>query len=303
MEKIALCACTYKRVELLDELIDSLIKTRDQFLGKFSKDNFDIQIIIVDNDAKMSAKSKLEFFSQKFSFINYHCEAKNGLVRARNKCIEIVIDEDYDYFTFVDDDEYVDVNWLPNMYTCLKETGANIVFGKVEPIYPSDCPEWIIKGRFFNKPEYQNRIKNIISATSNVLIDTAMIKKEKEYFNLDFNKTGGEDTYFFKKYIKKGYQSVWCQDAVVYDRILSERLNDKYIYLRAYTASYTYSEIQQKLEEENSIVSLMKGIIKAGVSILCYPFSLLGKKENKVLILKNVYSGLGRMKIKKISRY
>jgi succinoglycan biosynthesis protein ExoM len=303
LKKIALCVCTYKRVELLDKLIESLIETRNQFLRNYNKNNFDIQIIIVDNDAKMSAKSKVKSFEQKFPFINYYCEEKNGLVMARNRCLEIVINDRYDYFTFVDDDEYVDVNWLTCLYSCLLKTDSHIVFGKVEPIYPPGCPEWIINGKFFEKPQYPNGQKNIISATANVLIDTCIIKKEKEYFNLDFNKTGGEDTYFFKKYIKKGYQSVWCQDAIVYDRILPERLNEKYIYLRAYTTSYTYSEIQQKLGEENFIISLLKGVIKLCISLLIYPFFLFGKKEKKVSILRNIYSGLGRTMIKKLERY
>lgn len=303
MKKIALCACTYKRVDLLDELIHSLVKARDEFLERFKEDNFDVQIILVDNDPKMSAKAKVESFAQRFSFINYHTQQESGLVMARNKCLDLAVKGEYDYLTFVDDDEYVDNNWLFHMYTCLIETNSNIVFGRVEPVYPPECPEWVTKGKFFGKTQYPDRTFNIISATANVLIDMSIVRKEREYFDVSFNRTGGEDTYFFKRYVGKGYQSVWCQDAVVYDRVVQERLNTRYIYLRAYTASYTYSEIQQKLGEEIFLESLVKGIIKFGGSLLSYPFFLFGKKEKRVLILRNIYSGLGRTRLKKHSRY
>lgn len=303
LKRIALCVCTYKRVELLDELVSSLIKTRLDFFGNFQREEFDVQIIIVDNDSKKSAETKVKSFGKNHSFIHYYCEPQSGLVRARNKCLEISIKENYDYLTFIDDDEYVDISWLSQMYTCLEKANVNIVFGKVEVVYPPHCPDWIMRGGFFNKSDYPDGQRDIVSATANVLIDISMVKKEKEYFNLAFNTTGGEDTYFFKKYIKKGYRSIWCKTGVVYDRVVNERLHTKYIYLRAYTSSYTYSEIQQKLREESTVISFVKGAIKLIVSLSSYPFYLFSEKEKKVSTIRNLYSGLGRMKIKKLSRY
>lgn len=303
MKKIALCVCTFKRVSLLNELMNSFIKTIEKFYEDYSDGEFNVQIIVLDNDELKSAKPIISDYILKYPFVNYYSEVKNGLVRARNKCLEIVIKEGYDYFTFIDDDEYVGEDWLLNMYNCLIKNDANIVFGKIETVYPANCPDWIIRGKFFEKSNYKNGQKNIISATANVMIDSSIIIKEKEFFNIDFNKTGGEDTYFFKFYLKKGYQSVWCQEGVVYDRVLKERLYEKYIYLRAYTASHTYSYIQQMTGEEKYLTSFIKGVIKASFASFCYLFFFLGKKEKKVFIMKLIYSGLGRTMIKKINRY
>ncbi|PEA37634.1 hypothetical protein CON45_17550 [Priestia megaterium] len=303
LKKIAICVCTYKRVNLLDKLINSLIVAREVFITNRNEEDFNVQVIIVDNDPEMSAESKVNYFMKDNPFINYYCESKSGLVMARNKCLEIGINNEYDYLAFIDDDEYVDKNWLDCMYKSLITTGAHIVFGKVETVYPPGCEEWIIKGGFFDKLQYADGTKNIISATANVLLDVSIVRKEKEYFDLTFNTTGGEDTYLFKSYLKKGYQSVWCQSGIVYDLVAVERLKEKYIYLRAYTSSYTYSEIQQKLGEEHLITSLTKGIIKTIIPLLYYPFVLTGKKEKKVSVKKDFFSGLGRFKVKRISRY
>lgn len=302
LKKIAVCICTFKRSDMLAKLIKSVIKARQLFAEK-SPEKYEIEIFVVDNDSEKSAENEISNFTQKYSFIHYYCEEKKGLVMARNTCLKIAIENDFNYLAFIDDDEYVDESWLYNLMNTLQSYKANIVFGRVIPIFPQGTEEWIQKGGFFRKYNYETGTMGVISATANVLFELDMVRKENEYFHVAFNKTGGEDTYFFKKYLKSGYKSVWDNEAIVFDRIIKTRLNEKYIYLRAYTSSYTYSEIKQKLNEENQILCLLKGIIKTLMNSIIYIFNLFMSKEKKVRIKRNIYSGVGRMKIKKISRY
>ena len=66
--KLSICIPTYNRGDFIGQTLESIV---DQI-----KDN--VEIVIVDGASKDNTKTVVEYFKNKYNFINYYCEEKNS---------------------------------------------------------------------------------------------------------------------------------------------------------------------------------------------------------------------------------
>ena len=223
---ITICICTYKRSELLRQLLTSLERQITEGL-------FDYSVVIVDNDKAGLAAPVAELCARQSNIrMSYYLEPEQNIAIARNKAVDSAKG---DFVAFIDDDEFPDENWLLNLYKALHQFRADGVLGPVKPCFETEPPPWIIRGKLCERESFQTgaTIQNPKhTRTGNVLLDRKIFDKGSLFDPL-FGKTGGEDVDFFRRMIQKGNTFVWCNEACVHEVIPPQRLKRSFFLKRA----------------------------------------------------------------------
>jgi len=257
-DHISVCVCTYKRPHLLERLLDRL---SIQATGR----SFTYSIVVVDNDSFHSAKSTVSLFCGRNPIdIAYVSEPEQNIALARNRAIQ---NARGNYLAFIDDDECPVEDWLLNLFTTCKVHNADGVLGPVRPRYEVDPPEWIVKGGLHDRKEFPTGEflrDSRYMRTGNVLIAMSMFEGAEFPFDPRFGSTGGEDTDFFRRMMRKGHVFVWCNEAPVYENVPPERMSRSYFLKRA----------------------LLRGVVSARSQ----PFNVLGISKSFVAFILYVFS-------------
>ncbi len=255
---ISVCACTYKRPELLLKLLDKLQFQNTQGLFTYS-------VIIVDNDEKGSAESVVRSAQKGPNIeIAYYVEARQGISYARNMCVEKATG---DFIAFIDDDEFPGEDWLLNLFNTCTKFNADGVVGIVSPYFEKSPPDWSRRGNLWFK--YWGITGTVLTdgSTSNALIKKSVMESEKPPFNPDFGLSGGEDSLFFLKNIKKGAIFVACGEAVVYEFVSVGRMRITYLLKRFFWEGVTTARIFRLVE---GISCQLKWFSKSVIAMAAY---------------------------------
>lgn len=231
------------------------------FLSKLeTKNEFTYSVILVDNDKKKSANSIVTEAKKRLNLkISYFVEPTQNISLARNTS---VINAKGDYIAFIDDDEFPPKNWLYSLFREIKRFSVSGVLGPVVPYFEGKTPNWIIKGKFYEKDpkfntghvlEYQE------TRTSNVLIRAEILYDLDSPFDPKFGR-GGEDKDFFRRMIEKGHIFKWVSDAYVYESVPYERTKRIFLLKRAILRG----KVSASIKQGNST------IIKSFIAVLIY---------------------------------
>jgi len=224
---ISVCICTFKRPQMLSNLLSKL---QDQV----TEDRFTYSAVVVDNDANKTALDTVNDWKNKSSIqIDYFCEPEQNIALARNKA---VANAKGNFIAFIDDDEFPDKNWLINLFKTLNQYQCAGVLGPVKPYFEIPPPEWIIKGKICERKSYPTGTilkKPDETRTGNVLLNKAICRNQEKPFNPEFGLSGGEDVDFFGRMMKKGLTFVWCDEGPVFEIVPPERFTRAYHLNRA----------------------------------------------------------------------
>lgn len=219
VDHIAVCICTYRRPAELTKLLSEIEKQQ-------TRGSFTFSVVVVDNDAAESAKAVVEAFAAGSSVrVEYFCERTQNISLARNRAVMNATGE---YVALIDDDEWPGAQWLLNAYEAARRYKADGVLGPVRPCFEHDPPQWVVRGRFHEKPRHKPPQTGAVlkwneTRTSNVLLKRDVFGDGADLFDPRFGLGGGEDVDFFGRMIAKGRVFVWCQQAHVFELISPER--------------------------------------------------------------------------------
>jgi succinoglycan biosynthesis protein ExoM len=222
---ICVCICTYKRPELLKRALEELAK--QEIGGCFS-----YSIVVADNDSRQSAQMIVaEFRSAHDIAVTYCVEPEQNIALARNKALEHAHG---DFAAFMDDDEFPARNWLATMLKTLTEHNVAGVLGPVRPFFDHPPPDWLIKGRFCERPEHRTgqMLHWKQTRTGNVMFRRDILEGISSPFVAEFG-NGGEDQDFFRRMTENGHRFIWCNEAVIYEVVPPERCERRYLLKRA----------------------------------------------------------------------
>ncbi|PTX53732.1 glycosyl transferase family 2 [Melghirimyces profundicolus] len=289
--KVTICVATYKRPEGLKRLLEGLNQLEFMKSKKPS-----IEIVVVDNDSRESARSICEEIDHVLRWpLKYDIEIKRGISYVRNKAMKMA--GEVDFIAFIDDDEVPDPRWLDELLFVQMKYHADVVTGPVIPSYIESVPSWVIKGKFYERPRYPTGYRMDCAGTGNVLIRYSLIQKMDMTFDERYAITGGSDTHFFIRLHRAGCKIIWSDEAIVDEWVPKSRVNVKWILQRAYRTGNTYSLVLSDLDDSFHI--RFKQIMKASAFLLLgfifLPLSVFGGRHILIKVLRTIFHGFGRL--------
>jgi len=253
-DDISVCICTYRRNQMLERLLRKLALQETGGL-------FDVSVVVVDNDSSGPARETVFRLMDELGVsISYGIEPENTIPAARNHALRLASGN---YIGIIDDDEFPPQHWLYTMYQAIQTFDVDGALGPVHPYFEQEPPDWLVKGRFCERPVHRTGtlLKWDQTRTGNVLLKKEVFDKHNLCFDLKW-KTSGSDRAFFKETMQMGCRFIACEEAPVYEIVPPERWTKSYYLKRALVHGFN---------AHRNNLTLMRGL-----SRLVVPFKLAG---------------------------
>lgn len=279
---VSVCICTYKRLSLLQRLLEALEQQRCVSDVTFG-------VIIADNDSARSAENLVAAFAAKSKLQTvYCCEPEQNIALVRNRAIAHAHGE---FIAFLDDDEFPTDDWLMNLVRTCDRYSAAGVLGPVRPHFETPPPAWIVQGRFCERPEYPTgtRLEWAKCRTGNVLFRRSILPGSSAPFRPEFG-TGGEDVDFFHRMTEAGCIFVWCNEAPAYETVPPSRWTRRFMLQRALLRGKN----SLKLSGGRATL-LVKSLVAAPLYLLFLPLTLLMGQHRFMKYFIKFCDHLGRL--------
>lgn len=277
---------TYKRPALLVDALRSL--SRQQL-----PDGIDMQVIVIDNDAAQSGRDIVRELQAEVAALRYVCEPVPNISAARNRGLR---EARGGLVAFIDDDELADPRWLASLLDTRQRFDAAMVFGPVIPRLPDATASWIRRGGFFERPRAQTGPTTALGGTGNVLLDPPALAHAGMMFDLAFGRSGGEDTEFFHRLRQSGCVAAWCDEAVVWEQVTSDRTTIGWLLRRAFNSGNNYARIfDRRGSASRRCTRLFRHACVCVTCLLLTPIALLGGAASAVRAGRCSARNLGRI--------
>jgi succinoglycan biosynthesis protein ExoM len=263
---ISVCVCTYKRPNHLAKLLDEVGRQRTDGSFRYS-------VVVVDNDAARSAEKVVQTFRQSFGLdVIYAVEPIQNIALARNMAVENATG---DFIAFLDDDEFPAPDWLLNLLRAFQKHPSDGILGPVHPYFEQAPPRWLVRGKFCERKSHKTGsvLHWSDTRTGNVLFHSRIFKSGESRFDQKFGRSGGEDGVFFEKAIKEGKTFIWCQEAPVYETVLSERYTKAFYFKKAIRMGGLTGELEKSCSDRFSLLG--KAVLGFIYYSACLPLSFL----------------------------
>jgi glycosyltransferase involved in cell wall biosynthesis len=194
-------------------------------------------LLIVDNDPAGSASATVAGLGD--PRVQYVHEPTPGIAAARNRALDHCGGQGL--LIFIDDDERPADSWLDSLLTTHQRSAAAAVVGAVVSEYEIEPDDWLKAGRFFDRRRLPTGSRVDAAATNNLLLDLAQVQAIGLRFDERFGQSGGSDTLFTRQLAASGAALVWCDEAVVIDRVPAARLTRRWVLQRAFRSGNSWT--------------------------------------------------------------
>jgi len=265
-DHISICVCTFRRNKMLERLVRSL---KSQETGEL----FDISVVVVDNDKNGSARETVDRLRAELDLaITYDIEPEQTIPAARNRALGLAHGN---YIAIIDDDEFAPRHWLITLFRAIQGYDVEGALGPVFPFFSSQPPEWLIKGRFCERPVIRTGtlLNWTQTRTGNVLLKKDVFDKNGIRFDLKW-KTSGSDRAFFKDAMAAGCRFIAAREAPVYETVPPERWKISYYVRRSLVQGFnTYRNSAADIRGLSRISVPLKLASATGAYIIALPFA------------------------------
>lgn len=236
---------TYRRPEGIATLLPHLIA--QAATGDEAPEQRPATVLVIDNDPEASARPLVEQLAGTLQpgLVRYVHEPTPGIAAARNRALLEAASSAL--LVFIDDDEVPSERWLAQLLDLQRSTGAAAVVGPVISQYEHDPEPWIAAGQFFRRRRLSTGSRLDVAATNNLLLDLRQIRKMQLQFDERFGLSGGSDSLFTRQIVQRGGTMLWCDEAVVVDRVPASRLTRSWVLRRALRSGNTEARVRLEL--------------------------------------------------------
>lgn len=242
---VDVCICAFARESGLLNCLQSLVT-------QINAPPF--RVIIADNHVEPVVPAWLSLAgAYPFPVVVVHAPQQNIAV-ARNACLQTANAE---WIAFIDDDEFAAPEWLATLVASASTHSSDVVFGRVQAIYPQDAPAWLVRGDFLSKAPARSGAGITTGYTANVLIRRRCIASLR--FDPAYGQTGGEDTLFFAAMHRHGAGLSYCPSAHVYEPEDSARCSLRALWLRGLGSGHTHARVLRAEEQTRLRIGVLAG--------------------------------------------
>src|SRR4030095_5906640 len=140
---VSVVVCTYNRAPSLGLTLRSLDV-------QVTPPDLTWELVVVDNNSAAATRSVVDAFAAAARVrVRYLFESRQGLSHARNTGIAHARGA---IVAFTDDDVRPGPDWVAGVTTALRETGADIIGGRILPAWDHPPPPWLISRPFLRGP-------------------------------------------------------------------------------------------------------------------------------------------------------
>ncbi|SCW35992.1 Glycosyltransferase like family 2 [Sphingobium faniae] len=133
----------------------------------------------------------------------------------------------------IDDDEWPQPGWLDALLACQAETGAEAVGGPVDPHFAAPPPRWVEETLVFRAEERTEGMTSMLWASNNLLLTRKALERvAPPWFDMRFNRSGGEDLDFLMRLRAAGATFGWSPRARVSEWVPPERVRLSWVLRR-----------------------------------------------------------------------
>lgn len=230
---VSVCICTYRRPQQLGWLLDDLI----------AQSRRPDEVVVVDNEPAGSGRVSVEAAQARAPFpIRYEIQPVKNISRTRNRTVALA---QGDWLALLDDDERAPADWLALLLDAAGRYRADGVVAPVVSIVPEHAPAWIRRGRFYQAvprtPTGEVMPLNRVGI-GNALLRGDLVRALDGPFDEAYGLTGGEDGDMLTRMVQAGARIVSCDEAVVTEPVADNRLNLRWILLRAVRGNQDYTK-------------------------------------------------------------
>jgi glycosyltransferase involved in cell wall biosynthesis len=286
--RVAVCIATYRRPNGLDRLLAGIARQR------YSKFRPVVSVVVVDNHAEgQEAAPVVERWSDELGGITFVKEPRQGISFARNAALDAA--PDCDFVALIDDDEAPVETWLESLLDTQHRYQADVVRGPVIADYENEPEDWIVKGKFFERPRYPTGTVLDIAFTHNVLFRWDPYGRDLR-FSPKYAKSGGSDTHYFARIHEDGGRIVWCDEAEVIEWNPPARQTVKWLVRRQYRIGLVRAAIDAELGLHASPrrTTAQQAWNRVAAGALGLARSVRAPRHRQVKHLGKLASGLGR---------
>lgn len=270
---ISVCICTYKRPQMLKRLLEDL--ENQETAGEFT-----YSIVVADNDRMQSARAVVSDFAAWARIpVTYCVEPHQNISLTRNRALA---NASGNFIAFIDDDEFPAQRWLLTLFEARKKYDVDGVLGPVKCHFDESAPQWVVKGRFYERPSYPTGyvIDWAKGRTGNVLLKKDLFVGPEAPFSPYFHRAGDQD--FFRRMIAKGHVFVWCAEAVAYEVVPPVRWTRKFMLKRALLRGTIGMQ-----HPRGRGIRIVKAVIAVPLYLIALPFTLfLGHHRFMKLLIR-----------------
>jgi GT2 family glycosyltransferase len=264
---VVVAVITYRRPEGLERLLRSLSRLR--FAARTTPD---VRVLVVDNDPEGSARSTCDRVASELPWpLDYRREPRRGIASARNRALaESSVRAPFT--AFLDDDEYVEPDWLDALLRVAERWHADVVFGPVMSDFETNAPAWVHECALFVRPRRATGARVLHGGAGNCLLRNSGVTGSGIRFDERFGATGGEDTHFFLRLGASGASMRWADDAVVHEMVPPTRTRMTWVWRRAFRIGCTWSISESSIAASRMVPAMrvIKGVSRclAGLGFL-----------------------------------
>lgn len=253
MPDVSVVICTYNRPALMERALASA-------LAQATPSGLVLEVVVVDNSAEGNAADTVaRLAGGAAAAVRYVHATPSNIAVARNAGVAAARGS---WIAFLDDDEEAAPGWIAALLGTAEQTGADFVFGPVEPVFAAGSPpSWDPSGSQFRKrlnlPDgadapvhgalgHARSLGTV--GTCNVLIRRNAMG-DGTPFDPAFGRSGGEDSDFFRRRIRAGHRAAWAADALVSEVIPADRSDFDFMVRRTFKESQTHVRLLAKHSE------------------------------------------------------
>lgn len=290
---VTVAILTYKRPAHIREALPPILA---QAAAVTANGQYVVDVVVVDNDPAGSAGEIVRNFDS--SVLRYYIEHAPGVSAARNRALDSASESDF--LAFIDDDERPHPGWLHLLLRTADDFNASAVAGRVVAEFEGALDPWIAAGRFFVRRSLRTGTSVAAAGAGNLLLDMRVIRDLRLRFNENFGLTGGEDTLFTRSLTGQGKTMVWCQEAVITDKVPADRMTRKWVLSRAWSHGNSAALVDLELARKGAgrvgqrLRTVSRGLIRLLGGSARYLFGLsTGSRWHQARGLRAMWRGVG----------